>query len=150
MQGGLEILELQLQRLPQAESLAPVVQRLLRTTARMSNTVRTLLMLARRPEEIEFQTLDCSALLWGIVREIEGDGLLHCSSASGRLPDPAPVSSADLAPEFASGLADAPSQPSFSGNDAPSLETATVPTPHIAGKKAHGNFTPFGGTEAAG
>ncbi len=138
MQGGLEILELQLQRLPQAESLAPVVQRLLRTTARMSNTVRTLLMLARRPEEIEFQTLDCSALLWGIVREMEGDGLLHCSSASDRLPDAALDIISDLPSEFASGLADAPSQPSFSGGDAPSLETATVAAPRIAGKKAHG------------
>ena len=145
MQGGLEILELQLQKLPQAESLAPVVQRLLRTTARMSNTVRTLLMLARRPEEIEFQTLDCSALLWGIVREMEGDGLLHCSSASDRLPDAALDIISDLPSEFASGLADTPSQPSFSGGDAPSLETATVAAPRIAGKKAHdGNHSQQG------
>lgn len=76
MQGGLEILEVQLQRLPHAENLAPVVQRLLRTTGRMSNTVRTLLMLARRPEEIEFHDLDCSALLWSIVAEMAGDGVL--------------------------------------------------------------------------
>ena len=76
MQGGLEILEMQLQRLPQSENLAPVVQRLLRTTGRMSNTVHTLLMLARRPEEIEFHNLDCSALLWGIVAEMAGDGVL--------------------------------------------------------------------------
>ena len=76
MQGGLEILEVQLQRLPHAESLAPVVQRLMRTTGRMSNTVRTLLMLARRPEEIEFHDLDCSALLWTIVAEMSGDGML--------------------------------------------------------------------------
>ena len=76
MQGGLEILEMQLQRLPQSENLAPVVQRLLRTTGRMSNTVHTLLMLARRPEEIEFYDLDCSALMWGIVAEIAGDGVL--------------------------------------------------------------------------
>ncbi len=82
MQGGLEILELQLQRLPQAQSLSPVVLRLLRTTGRMSNTVRTLLMLARRPEEIEFQSLDCSALLWRIVREMEGDGLLRLCPAA--------------------------------------------------------------------
>ena len=77
MQGGLEVLDLQLQRLPNGENLTPVVQRLLRTTGRMSNTVHTLLMLARRPEEIEFQLLDCSALLWGIVREMEGDGVLR-------------------------------------------------------------------------
>ena len=76
MQGGLEILEVQLQRLPQADSMAPVVQRLLRTTGRMSNTVHTLLMLARRPEEIEFQELDCSALLWSIIAEMAGDGML--------------------------------------------------------------------------
>lgn len=77
MQGGLEILELQLQRLPQAEALAPVVQRLLRTTGRMTNTVRTLLLLARRPEEIEFHDLDCSALLRGIIAEMTGDGVLR-------------------------------------------------------------------------
>lgn len=76
MQGGLEILEIQLQRLPQTENLASVVQRLLRTTSRMSNTVHTLLLLARRPEEIEFRDLDCSALLWSIVAEMAGDGLL--------------------------------------------------------------------------
>lgn len=134
MQGGLEILELQLQRLPQAESLAPVVQRLLRTTARMSNTVRTLLMLARRPEEIEFQTLDCSALLWGIVREMEGDGLLHCSSASGRLPDPAP----EIAPELAANLGKEPSLPPVSGSDASLRETGVAGTLRHTGKNAAG------------
>ena len=77
MQGGLEILEVQLQRLPQAENLTPVLQRLLRTTGRMSNTVHTLLMLARRPEEIEFRDLDCSALLWSIVAEMAGEGVLY-------------------------------------------------------------------------
>ena len=134
MQGGLEILELQLQRLPQAESLAPVVQRLLRTTARMSNTVRTLLMLARRPEEIEFQTLDCSALLWGIVREMEGDGLLHCSSASGRLPDPA----SEIAPELAADLGKEPSLPPVSGSDASLRETGVADTLRHTGKNAVG------------
>lgn len=134
MQGGLEILELQLQRLPQAESLAPVVQRLLRTTARMSNTVRTLLMLARRPEEIEFQTLDCSALLWGIVREMEGDGLLHCSSASGRLPDPA----SEIAPELAANLGKEPSLPPVSGSDASLRETGVADTLRHTGKNAVG------------
>ena len=77
MQGGLEILEVQLQRLPQAENLTPVLQRLLRTTGRMSNTVHTLLMLARRPEKIEFRDLDCSALLWSIVAEMAGEGVLY-------------------------------------------------------------------------
>ena len=134
MQGGLEILELQLQRMPQTENLTPVVQRLLRTTARMSNTVRTLLMLARRPEEIEFQTLDCSVLLWGIVREMEGDGLLHCSSASGRLPDPAP----EISPGLVSGPANTPSLPPVSGSDANPLETGVAATQRHIGKKAHG------------
>lgn len=82
MQGGLEVLELQLQSLPQAEKFSPVVRRLLRTTERMSNTVRTLLLLARRPEEIEFHIIDCSSLLWGIVREMEADGVLLVASAS--------------------------------------------------------------------
>lgn len=104
MQGGLEILELQLQRLPQAQDLAPVVQRLLRTTSRMSNTVRTLLMLARRPEEIAFQTLDCSALLWGIVREMEGDGQLRCLSDSGNFS----VQSAAIASVFSNGYGEPP------------------------------------------
>lgn len=138
MQGGLEILELQLQKLPQAESLAPVVQRLLRTTARMSNTVRTLLMLARRPEEIEFQTLDCSALLWGIVREMEGDGLLHCSSASDSLPDAALDIISDLPSEFASGLADAPSQPSFQVVMPPPLKLPRWPRHASLAKKRMG------------
>ena len=39
-------------------------------------TLDTLLMLARRPEEIEFNDLDCSALLWSIIEEMAGDGLL--------------------------------------------------------------------------
>lgn len=134
MQGGLEILELQLQGMTQAERLAPVVQRLLRTTARMSNTVRTLLMLARSPGEIEFQTLDCSALLWGIVREMEGDGLLHCSSASARMRNPAPDSISDLP----SAHAEAPFQPPVLDIDANPLETGVTAAPHIAGKKAHG------------
>ena len=83
MQGGLEILEVQLQSLPQAENMAPVVQRLLRTTGRMSNTVRTLLMLARRPEEIEFHNLDCSALLWRIIAEMTRDGRLCLRDTAG-------------------------------------------------------------------
>lgn len=134
MQGGLEILELQLQSLPQAENLAPVVQRLLRTTGRMSNTVRTLLLLARRPEEIEFQTLDCSTLLWGIVREMEGDGQLYCSSASERLPDPA----LDKVSDVASAHAETPFQPSVPDITANPHETGVPAAPHTAGKKARG------------
>ncbi|MGV7004548.1 sensor histidine kinase [Desulfovibrio sp. QI0442] len=135
MQGGLEILELQLQGIPQAERLAPVVQRLLRTTARMSNTVRTLLMLARSPEEIEFQALDCSALLWGIVREMEGDGLLHCSSAFARMRNTAPDSISDLT----SAHAEVSFQPPVSVIHANPLETGVRAAPHIVGKKAHGH-----------
>lgn len=81
MQGGLEVLEMQLRDTPHAERLAPVLGRLQRTTARMSNTVRTLLMLARRPEEIEFQMLDCSDILREIVREMRGDGLLRLDTS---------------------------------------------------------------------
>ena len=102
MQGGLEILELQLQRLPRAEALAPVVQRLMRTTGRMSNTVHTLLMLARRPEEIEFQDLDCSALLWSIVAEMAGDGMLCLTNPvnSGHAPEHAPEHAAEHAADL--------------------------------------------------
>ena len=115
MQGGLEILEVQLQRLPQAENLAPVVQRLLRTTGRMSNTVHTLLMLARRPEEIEFRDLDCSALLWSIVAEMAGDGVLCLGehSDSGPAGDSAQLVLGDQTPAAcggASGLGRGPKQ----------------------------------------
>lgn len=53
MQGGLEILELRLAALSETSGnaeLMAVVERLSRTTARMSATVRTLLLLARRPK----------------------------------------------------------------------------------------------------
>lgn len=77
MQGGLEVLELRLERLQQGDDLAPVVSRLLRTTGRMSDTVRTLLLLARRPEEIQFQVLDCAALLREAIGEMEREGLAY-------------------------------------------------------------------------
>ncbi|MGE4312407.1 histidine kinase dimerization/phospho-acceptor domain-containing protein [Desulfovibrio sp.] len=95
MQGGLEVLELRLERLQQGEDLAPVVSRLLRTTGRMSDTVRTLLLLARRPEEIQFQVLDCAALLREVIGEMEREGLARAkkvadasdnASAAGCLP----------------------------------------------------------------
>jgi len=57
----------------------------------MSNTVRTLMLLARRPEEIEFEVLDCSALLWGIVCEMQGDGVLSIISASDAAEGPSAV-----------------------------------------------------------
>lgn len=77
MQGGLEILELRLAALPGGAELTPVVERLLRTTARMTATVRTLLLLARHPGEIEFRALDCSLLLRGLLLEMEREGLLR-------------------------------------------------------------------------
>ncbi|SCM73990.1 histidine kinase dimerization/phospho-acceptor domain-containing protein [Desulfovibrio sp. 86] len=83
MQGGLEVLELRLERLQQGEDLAPVVSRLLRTTGRMSDTVRTLLLLARRPEEIQFQVLDCAALLREVIGEMEREGLAHAKEVAG-------------------------------------------------------------------
>lgn len=81
MQGGLEVMELRLQALPQSQELVPVVKRLLRTTSRMSDTVRTLLLLARRPEEILFQMLDCAVLLRDIIAEMEREGLVRSIEA---------------------------------------------------------------------
>ncbi|WP_291301220.1 HAMP domain-containing sensor histidine kinase [Desulfovibrio sp. MES5] len=83
MQGGLEVLEMRLGRLQQGEDLAPVVSRLLRTTGRMSDTVRTLLLLARRPEEIQFQVLDCAALLREVIGEMEREGLARVTEVAG-------------------------------------------------------------------
>ena len=83
MQGGLEVLELRLETLPQGEEFAPVVSRLLRTTSRMSDTVRTLLLLARRPEEILFQVLDCAVLLRDIISEMEREGLVRHAKIAG-------------------------------------------------------------------
>lgn len=81
MQGGLEVLEARLQHLtetvPQAQELVPVVGRLLRTTSGMSRTVRTLLLLARRPGEIEASVLDCSVILRDIIAEMAREGLAH-------------------------------------------------------------------------
>ena len=64
-------------------------------------------MLARRPEEIEFHDLDCSALLWSIVAEMAGDGMLCLTNPvnSDLAPDLAPDLAADLAPDLAAGLA---------------------------------------------
>ena len=83
MQGGLEVLELRLERLQQGEDLAPVVSRLLRTTGSMSDTVRTLLLLARRPEEIQFQVLDCAALLREVTGEMQREGLVRVREVAG-------------------------------------------------------------------
>lgn len=77
LQGGLEILELRLDGLEGGAQLRPVLDRLLRTTARMTETVRTLLLLARRPEDIERSPLDLSEQLRALIRELERDGALR-------------------------------------------------------------------------
>lgn len=66
LQGGLEVLELRLAALAGGESLMPVLQRLQRTVADMSDMVRSLLLLARRPEDLVPEALDVGAL----VREL--------------------------------------------------------------------------------
>lgn len=63
MQGGLEVLELQLERLPGAERCAPTVERLQRTVRDMSATVGILLLLARRPEHIAPEPVDMARLV---------------------------------------------------------------------------------------
>lgn len=68
LQGGLEVLELRLAGLEGGEALMPVLQRLQRTVLDMSDMVRSLLMLARRPEDIVPESLDVAAL----VRELCG------------------------------------------------------------------------------
>lgn len=80
MQGGLEILELRLAALSETSGnaeLMAVVERLSRTTARMSATVRTLLLLARRPEDLERGPLELSEQLRGLIRGGERGGLLR-------------------------------------------------------------------------
>ena len=80
MQGGLEILELRLAALSEASGnaeLMAVVERLSRTTARMSATERTLLLLARRPEDLERGPLELSEQLRGLIRGGERGGLLR-------------------------------------------------------------------------
>ena len=80
MQGGLEVLEARLQNLvratPQAGELVPVEGRLLRTTSDMTRTVRTLLLLARKPGEIQAAALDCSLILRDIINEMEREGVV--------------------------------------------------------------------------
>ena len=68
MQGGLEVLELQLERLPGSERCAPTVERLQRTVRDMSATVGILLLLARRPENIELEPVDLALLVRDTVQ----------------------------------------------------------------------------------
>lgn len=63
LQGGLEVLELRLAALDGGEALTPVLQRLQRTVVGMGEMVRSLLLLARRPEDIVPEPLDVSALV---------------------------------------------------------------------------------------
>lgn len=114
LQGGLEILEPRLAALPQRAELLPVLRRLARTVEGMADTVRTLLLLARRPEELECRELDATALLCGILRRMERDGLLRleagtpeaaaCGLAGRAAADP--VTAAPMASDL-----DAPGQP---------------------------------------
>lgn len=79
MQGGLEILELRLASLPGAAGaeLAPLLERLTRTTARMADTARTLLLLARQPEALERQALDMSAAWRALIEEEARGGFVR-------------------------------------------------------------------------
>lgn len=78
LQGGLEVLELRLASLQGGEALTPVLERLQRTVLHMSDMVRSLLMLARRPEDIVPETLDAAAL----VRELcAGDACVSLQGA---------------------------------------------------------------------
>lgn len=63
LQGGLEILELYVERHPEAASLRPLAERMNRTAAGMSATVRALLLLARTPEHMELEQVDMRSLL---------------------------------------------------------------------------------------
>lgn len=63
LQGGLEILDLHVARHPEAASLRPLVERMSRTVADMSATVRALLLLARNPEHMELEQVDMAARL---------------------------------------------------------------------------------------
>lgn len=62
MQGGVEILESRLAGAPDTASLLPVVDRMQRTIADMTATVGTMLLLARKPEQLERRLFDMSAL----------------------------------------------------------------------------------------
>lgn len=119
MQGGLEVLELRLERLQQGEDLAPVVSRLLRTTGRMSDTVRTLLLLARRPEEIQFQVLDCAALLREVIGEMEREGLARAREVAGASDN---ASAAGCLPHMVELMLRSESSPAPHGGHAPDIE----------------------------
>ena len=62
LQGGAEILESRLSGTPQGTDLLPVVERMQRTIASMTATVGTMLLLARKPEQLERRDFDFSAL----------------------------------------------------------------------------------------
>ena len=63
LQGGLEILDLYVAQHPEAASLRPLAERMNRTTAGMSATVRALLLLARNPEHMELEQVDMASLI---------------------------------------------------------------------------------------
>lgn len=73
LQGGTEILESRLSGTPEGAGLLPVVERMQRTVASMTATVGTMLLLARKPEQLERRDFDFSALA---RREAENARLL--------------------------------------------------------------------------
>lgn len=139
MQGGLEVLELRLERLQQGEDLAPVVSRLLRTTGSMSDTVRTLLLLARRPEEIQFQILDCAVLLREVIGEMEREGLARAREAT----DGSDAASATgCLPHMVEMLlrSEPSPEPQCGGSSAPGASCESSPEPQCGGSPAPGAF----------
>ncbi len=62
MQGGVEILESRLANDPGARQLLPVLERMQRTMEGMTATVETMLLLARKPEQLERRIFDMSAV----------------------------------------------------------------------------------------
>lgn len=62
MQGCVEILESRLTRNQETQELLPVVDRMQRTMEGMTTTVGTMLLLARKPEQLERRLFDMSAV----------------------------------------------------------------------------------------
>ena len=62
MQGCVEILESRLSDKPEGEQILPVIDRMQRTMEGMTTTVGTMLLLARKPEQLERRFFDMSAV----------------------------------------------------------------------------------------
>ncbi len=63
LQGGVEILESRLAPTAEAPQLLPVITRMQRTITSMTATVNTMLLLARKPEQLEQRMFNISDLL---------------------------------------------------------------------------------------